>query len=109
MSSQDFSHGVGGPGASPNPLVPVRLPIFAPVIIVRISGQLETLLSFLDTHGTLFSYTSRTAYLCYYSRWGFSGILLPVLGKRCTRPASFRHRCFESDKTFVGSYDSRLC
>lgn len=35
MSSQDFSHGVGGPGASPNPLVPVRLPIFAPVIIAN--------------------------------------------------------------------------
>lgn len=35
MSSQDFSQGVGGPGAVPNPLVPVRLPIFAPVIIAN--------------------------------------------------------------------------
>ncbi|KAG8905034.1 hypothetical protein FRC01_008500 [Tulasnella sp. 417] len=35
MSSQDFSQGVGGPGAAPNPLVPVRLPIFAPVIIAN--------------------------------------------------------------------------
>ncbi|KAG9046753.1 hypothetical protein FS837_003683 [Tulasnella sp. UAMH 9824] len=35
MSSQDFSHGMGSPGAAPNPLVPVRLPIFAPVIIAN--------------------------------------------------------------------------
>lgn len=111
MSSQDFSHGVGGPGASPNPLVPVRLPIFAPVIIVRTSGQLETLLYFF-----LLSLVLTSLFFLYVPdrlplllAWGFSGILPSALGKRCTRPASFRHRCFESNKTFAGSYNPRLC